>query len=119
MLYSVKTQVGFLQSESIVNVNTTFIVELYAPTDVQFEELGFSSFHLTFSNGKRCEVKHIQNAARGDGALDLGEVGSEISSREANLLFRPGDVKRFRGSIKSGELGPLTVSYCCYTKYLS
>ncbi|KAJ9121480.1 hypothetical protein QFC22_002096 [Naganishia vaughanmartiniae] len=109
VLDSVKTQVGFLQSESIVNVGTTFMVELYAPSDVQFEELAFSSFSITFSNGQTCEVKHTQNAGQSDRAIDLGEVGSAASPREGNLLFSPGDVKRFRGTIKSAELGPLAL----------
>ncbi|KAJ9095965.1 hypothetical protein QFC21_005327 [Naganishia friedmannii] len=106
----IKIQVGFLQSESIVNVGTTFIVELYASADVQFEELEFSSVHITFSNRKTCEIKHISSAAPSDRVLDLGEVGSEVSQREANLLFRPGDVKRFCGTIKSGDLGPLAIT---------
>lgn len=110
MLHSVRTQIGFLQSESIVNVGTIFIIELYAPPDVQFEELEFSSFRITFSNGETCEVTHAKTAEQTSQALDLGEMGPEVSQREANLLFRPGDVKRFRGTIKSGDLGPLSVS---------
>ncbi|KAJ9111685.1 hypothetical protein QFC19_001044 [Naganishia cerealis] len=110
MIAPLRKQGGFFQSETIVNVSSNFMVELDTPLDVQFEEIEFSSFCITFSNGKNCEIVNAQGDAGHGRVLDLGEIGSQASHQEPSLLYRCGEVKRFRDTVGSEELEPLKIT---------
>lgn len=105
----VRMQAGFVKAEAIVNMEIPFIVELYASENVQFENLRFDSLRVEFSDGKTCQVDHSE-AMETPGWSDLGEVGTDGRIIQADLSFRPGEVKLFRGTVRSGETGPLQVS---------
>lgn len=103
-----RIQTGLLTSEAIVNTEIPFLVELYAPENVQFESLQFNSLRITFSNGKTCQVEHVENSK--STCTDLGEAGDEARSIQADLRFSPGEVKLFRGTVRSRDPGSLEVS---------
>lgn len=84
------------------------MVELSVPADVRFKDLQFDALRLTFSNGKTCVVRHASRNER-DLWRDLGEVSTEESGAEANLYCTPGEVRLFRGTIRSTDSGALKV----------
>lgn len=84
------------------------MVELSVPADVRFEDLQFDALRLTFSNGKSCVVRHASRNER-DSWTDLGEVSTEESGAEADLHCTPGEVRLFRGTIRSADPGTLKV----------
>lgn len=106
---TVRIQAGLLRSEAIVNTDIPFLIELYAPENVQFERLQFNSFCIEFSNGKTCRVDHTESS-ESNGCTDLGEVEDEIHTTQADLSFSPGEIKLFRGTVRSSDTGPLEVS---------
>lgn len=100
-----------MKPEAMVNTEIPFMVELYAPENVQFERLQFNSFHIEFSNGKTCQVEHV-TGKQDTGCKDLGKIGNEVRSIQADLSFTPGEVKLFRGTVQTSETGILEVSCC-------
>jgi hypothetical protein len=109
ILATVRIQAGLLKSEAIVNTEIPFLVELYAPENVQFERLQFNSLQIEFSNGKTCRVDHMESSET-NGCPDLGEVKDEVQTIQADLSFSPGEVKLFHGTVRSRDIGPLEVS---------
>jgi hypothetical protein len=98
-----------VKDQGIVNTEIPFLVELYVPTDVRFEDLQLDVLRLGFSNGKACEVRHVDRDAE-DSCFDLGEVSTGETSAEANLRFSPGEVRLFRGTVQTADPGTLEVS---------
>ena len=105
---AVQVQAGFIKEQAVVNSEIPFLVELFVPTDVRFETLQFDALRLTFSNGKTCVVRHVDRGERGLWT-DLGEVSTVESSAKADLHCRPGEVRLYRGTIRSADPGALEV----------
>lgn len=95
------TTTAFWQSQVEIGFPATFQVALTCPDIVDISLLHFDSLHLSFSDGRPDAV-----ISTGSSSGDISEIGSS----EIDLVWTPGTLKVFQGTLQGESEGELEIS---------